>query len=245
LKKLKLNKRKVAKPGPPTAKEFPVMIATPFSSLDKKVSTGLCNFVSGAVGRRVAIPYMIESRAAEFGRNAAIRDFLGNPEYQQHDYLMFLDADTVPMDPFAIETMMAMDKDVVSGVTPIFIHGDNVFGLNWNVRANGNDWNMYLNEMSNKPFIADKVGGSCMLIKRAVLEALEPPYQKPEYDADHINFAIGEDYYFCNKIRQAGFDIWVNPEIQCHHYHTVDLMDMLKIMVDFVQIVAEKQKESA
>ncbi len=58
----------------------------------------------------------------------------------------------------------------------------------------------------------DGVGGGCLLIHRRVFDALEKPYFKC-----NPNTFIGEDFYFCRKVREAGFKIYLDPGILCGH----------------------------
>ena len=58
----------------------------------------------------------------------------------------------------------------------------------------------------------DGVGGGCLLIHRRVFDAIEKPYFKCNPDT-----FIGEDFYFCRKVREAGFKIYLDPSILCGH----------------------------
>lgn len=58
----------------------------------------------------------------------------------------------------------------------------------------------------------DGVGAGCLLIQRKVFEAIKPPYfQFKNY--------TGEDFYFCRKVKKAGFKIFLDPGILCGHKH--------------------------
>ncbi len=59
---------------------------------------------------------------------------------------------------------------------------------------------------------ADGVGGGCLLIHRRVFNALEKPY----FECNAGTF-FGEDFYFCRKVRAAGFKIYVDPGVICGH----------------------------
>jgi hypothetical protein len=61
----------------------------------------------------------------------------------------------------------------------------------------------------------DSTGGACVMIHRTVLEAIEPPwfeYTKPDR-------MVGEDFYFYQKAKQAGFQLWMDRTVIVgHHY---------------------------
>ncbi len=59
---------------------------------------------------------------------------------------------------------------------------------------------------------SDGVGAGCLLIHRRVFDAIEKPYFKC-----NPNTFIGEDFYFCRKVREAGFKIYLDPGILCGH----------------------------
>jgi len=55
-------------------------------------------------------------------------------------------------------------------------------------------------------------GGCFLMIKRRVLEAIEPPW----FEGDVNGF--GEDFYFCRKARAAGFKVYVDRSVIVTHY---------------------------
>jgi GT2 family glycosyltransferase len=210
-------------------KEFPVLIGIPVPSIDHKMNVGLSKFLSGAAARRVGVQWTVDSRLAKCGRNIIIDDFLHNKDFKRYDYLMFMDHDCHPIDDFAIEKMIEMDKDVVAGITPVMfeMYGEN--NIYFNVqREDGR--NLYINELPHEPFKARRVGGTCILMKRHVLEAIEPPFQMDTFDEKHISFLTSEDYYFCDKITANGFNIWINPEIWNRHYHNMDIVEVVMLV---------------
>ena len=59
----------------------------------------------------------------------------------------------------------------------------------------------------------DSTGGACVLIHRPVLETIEPPwfqYTDPER-------MIGEDFYFFQKAREAGYPLWIDRTVIVGH----------------------------
>lgn len=79
----------------------------------------------------------------------------------------------------------------------------------------------------NRPFALDPKGHGgcpglgCVLIKREVFEKIPFPW----FDLKESNY--GSDMYFFTKVRDAGFDVWVNPEVMCGQieYTTTSIHD--------------------
>jgi hypothetical protein len=51
-----------------------------------------------------------------------------------------------------------------------------------------------------------------MLVHRSVYEKIPQPHYLQDY-VPEINLEIGEDIYFCNKAKQAGFEVWVDHDL--------------------------------
>lgn len=66
----------------------------------------------------------------------------------------------------------------------------------------------YMDE--NQAHLVDGVAGSCMLIRRAVVDQIGY--------LDERFFAYQEDADFCFRARQAGWKVYYNPEAQIIHY---------------------------
>lgn len=130
----------------------------------------------------------------------------------------------------AVPAMIDYDLDVVGGCYPA--RGENIFLFrpvylpDASVETNGKN----LLKMKYIP-------AGFMLIKRHVIEKLHEvfsyEYFKPKdpEQADEDGVCIfntevrdgefwGEDFVFCRKIRECGFDIWVDPLIEFDHNGT-------------------------
>ena len=73
---------------------------------------------------------------------------------------------------------------------------------------------------------ADALGTGCLLIKREVLEAISAPWFKC-----HENSAGGEDFYFCQKALDAGFEVWADFSVQAQHeyrYAWIERRDFMR-----------------
>lgn len=228
----KQKQKKIIKSARP---DFPVLIGTPVPSIDFKENGTLSNFIALCAARRLALPYNPPSRQSEFGRNSIIKDFLAQKERGIHTHLLFIDADSCPADHTALERLLAHDKDVICGVTPLWLDNGPVPDLRWNVQTDDSGANLQIGELPQSLFKVKRVGGSTILVKRKVLEALRPPYQMPAFNNEYTAFTLGEDYYFCDRIREAGFDIWCDPTIMSHHWHTIDILRILTLIQSIAQ----------
>lgn len=75
---------------------------------------------------------------------------------------------------------------------------------------------------------ADALGTGCMLIKREVLEAVGHPWFKC-----HEMTAGGEDFYFCERAKQEGFEVWGDFSVQAHHEYRYVWMERNDFMRRF------------
>lgn len=152
-------------------------------------------------------------------RNHIVEEFLKT----DCTHLFFVDSDTIPP-ANALAKLLAADKDIISGLTPIIEHDANRkndsqgFYRKYNV-VGMND--KFINEYIG--LVEAKVAGSsCILIKREVLEAIESPWYRFQYQDDNgKHVVIGEDILFCIKAREKGFKVWVDSSIICGHSKTI------------------------
>jgi len=123
-------------------------------------------------------------------------------------HILFMDADTVAPKEAAMQ-LLAYEKDVICATTckrseaetdPIGIPMDEE------------------NRVTNKKLIQMKfVGLPFMLINLKVFDKLQKPYfAEPD---DGKGDLIPEDTYFCNKLREAGFEIWCDMEMSVKIKH--------------------------
>lgn len=80
------------------------------------------------------------------------------------------------------------------------------------------------------PFKLAKAGGcaglGCVLIKREVFEAIEEPWFDLKEKNPRTQEGYGSDMYFYTKVREAGFEVWVDPTVRCGHMdYTVEEFD--------------------
>ena len=134
------------------------------------------------------------------------------------DSLVFIDADTYCNPQSFIEIVMD-ERDVIAlpTVNKSDAEGYNIF-LNQDSELNG-DW-----------VKADRAGTGCMKLSRKALETLAKTSESTQFRGKELynicqyvfegEHFIGEDIYLCEKLKQLGFDIWVNTASTCMHVGT-------------------------
>lgn len=160
-------------------------------------------------------------------RNTLVEEFLKS----ESTHLFFLDDDVVPpMDYDVFVRMTDHDKDIVTGVYPLFIKNtriSSIYYLHEGVIYDTNDDASMQQELTS-PVIGvreglercDAAGAGCLMIKREVIEAIPPPwFHFPPFDSrDH---RVGEDIFFGLRAKQYGFDMYVDWDLHCRHYKQI------------------------
>lgn len=139
-------------------------------------------------------------------------------------HIFFIDSDVIPPND-GLDLLLEADVDVISGCYPsVWYDGkkremsqrNNVFA---EVREDGE-----LVEAKGKGVQKiHSAGAGCLLIKRHVIEqTVDAPHFMFEYNSAGI-MIVGEDVYFCNKVRDAKVDIYAHFGVQCNHVKTTVL----------------------
>ena len=159
--------------------------------------------------------------SAARNKNVIIRELLENSDYS---HIFFLNNDTWP-DEGCVDDLIACDKDIVSGITPAF-----TFGFHWMGQIEKNV-KIELLAAPKQLTKAVRAGGPSMLIKREVLEAMEFPWF--DFEQVDVGNEKSEDYAFCDKAIEIGFEVWIEPSVICHHNHRgMDLLTMAQAIME-------------
>lgn len=129
------------------------------------------------------------------------------------DYIFFLDSDMV-FNQVMLDCLMEMNQDIVSALcferlkphAPALKKGDEPY------------WDFNMGDIIE----AERVGMACALIKAKVFKETTYPWFKNEWKIkdDGEEYLLMEDLYFSDKVRSAGFKIFVNTGITCDHFGT-------------------------
>ncbi|KKN78798.1 hypothetical protein LCGC14_0345700 [marine sediment metagenome] len=194
----------------------PILVSVPLGQ-DYKIDSRLKETLSfwEYTKEMVEIYHPVSSKP-EVGRDMAIQ----HAKYRipKPTHILFLDADVLPKKN-TLEKLKELDKDIVMGVYPMTQKGE----IRWSVSRD--ELFIELDDLPRNPFKIVSGGFGVTLIKYEVFEALEWPYWKNVFVPGGIE--MGEDIYFCDKARKAGYDIWCDPLVKCNHEKYIGLLNIV------------------
>lgn len=143
------------------------------------------------------------------------------------EYVLFIDPDmTFPSD--ALKKLLALNKDIASVTYNFRKHPIcSVVKLLPEYDADYQDVEPGTQapiplEKIRSPFRCGAAGTGFMLIKTNVFKKLPQPWFFFEYEDEEIGKPpVGEDVWFCNKAREIGYEVWIDPSIKMGHIGTV------------------------
>jgi hypothetical protein len=134
------------------------------------------------------------------------REFLADDALETNPtHIMWLDSDMM-FPPDIVERLLDHDLNIVACNYPT--RGLPFKGVAY--RSIG-DWNSWLgNEVSESGIdLVEGVGMGCMLVKASVYHHIQRPWFEIKWNPVH-KAHIGEDFYFCTKAREYGYEIAID-----------------------------------
>ena len=132
------------------------------------------------------------------------------------DYVLMVDSDIVPP-VYAFTRLVSHERDMVLGWYP---RGNNPEMTNM-VRFNAIDQTEErcypVKELESLSGLVKLRGGGLgfALIKTDVFKLFKRPWF--EFKDFPSGAGLGEDYFFCDRVRQLGVDVLVDPLVRCGH----------------------------
>lgn len=131
------------------------------------------------------------------------------------DWVLFLDDDHV-LPPATLTKLLAADKPIVSALYTQRQAPFNPVLMDYE-RPDGQFLWKQLNPTEKGLIEVAAAGAGCLLVRREVFEALQPPY----WTLGQINPASwGDDLHFCSRVRAAGFPIYCDLSTPIGHIMT-------------------------
>ncbi|MDD5163485.1 MAG: hypothetical protein PHD95_04730 [Candidatus ainarchaeum sp.] len=157
--------------------------------------------------------FQVDSTVVDVARNVLVENFLKS----DCTHMLFLDSDMV-MPPDIVERLLSHNKEVVSG---LYFLRKMLFPC-FRLLKDGKYQSTY-DFPKNSLVKADACGLGCILIKRVVLEKIDAQNKgKPlfftRYEQNSRTAVFGEDTVFCELIKKAGFEIFIDTGVVLGHY---------------------------
>jgi len=168
--------------------------------------------------------------------NSLVKETLANPDFT-HIFMTEMD---MILPPDTITKLLALDKDMASGLyflrsgiqagrgqPCIYKKASVVEASKQALRAANPYYHTPITLFNTEgPFQVDCAGLGCLLVKRHVFEKLEYPWFDLKAGTD-IKIGYGSDMYFYHHAKNAGFELWVDPSVQCKQidYYETDIED--------------------
>ena len=154
----------------------------------------------GEANLKVSLHYIIGSEVAMQRQQLVLQVLEENPTH-----ILWLDAD-MNFPPHTLKQLLSHNKDVIA--------------CNYSTRVEPHMPVAFVSDGDLENRLTDKkgissvfaVGLGCMLVNTNVIKNIDSPYFSVEWNDDYTNL-VGEDIYFCKKIREAGYDILVDNEL--------------------------------
>lgn len=218
----------------PAAHRTRVMVATPTYSgeLHHRYVESYTAASIYCLFHKVELELKIVSGASliQYARNQLIREFLEDDTYT---HMMWIDAD-VGFDPRAIMKLIDHGKDIIGGVYPM-----KCMPVQW-------PYEPLRGEQTADVHRANILPGGFMLCSRKAIQAVAdaaPGYWHYtgglRYRTKHVmdlvlenDTLLGEDVILCRRFQQAGFDVWVEPDIAFSHTGKWEWRGVLKKAIE-------------
>lgn len=222
-----------------------VMVAIPCTkaSITIKIATLLCDCICEGVktgGKYIfSFKFVNDYHPTEYARNVLCKHFLET----NAKYIWFIDSDTMPSDN-SLRLFEAIEgADIFAGVYPIGRQdkGNRVLAVDWGMykKAENSDYghiSLPLEAYQKDEIIdVDAAATGCMVIKREVIEHFAKDAERDEDGTPAIfkwpkkctgKSATSDDFDFCMRAKEAGFNIKVHTAIRWGHLKLKDLQDV-------------------
>lgn len=159
-------------------------------------------------------------RAGGYQGVAHMRNQLVNGAYQYGcSHILFLDIDH-RHHPDTIPMLLSHEQPIVSGLS--FMRQEPYEPCMF--RGLINRYKTVMEWEKDELIEVDSVGGACLLVNMDVFKNISPPYfdfiQNPD---PTVKYGIGEDVYFCNKVKQVGYKIYVDTRCANKHIGSIEV----------------------
>ena len=155
-------------------------------------------------------------------RNLCHREFIENSDA---DYIFWLDANTIPP-ARALDRLLYHDRDVVACCVQTQKSQDDgsirlvPLGFRKSFTSEG-----YAAVVSTGLTQVHIASCAATLIKREVMEGVGPrAFSWGDVSDEWGVEGLSEDFYFCERVIEAGYEIWMDYDLLCRHWQRSDML---------------------
>jgi len=192
-------------------------------------SKGICDPAFAVALRLLEIPTDQYSVVYVSGADVAVaRNLLADKAKEVADYIFFVDDDVLPP-ANTITKLLSHKKDIACGLyfAKQEPHFPQIFLKNYEDDLSKDEptakWTGRYDSIEkykrDSLVEIDACGAGCLLIKAEVFKKLKQPYFQYIPRGEN-NPRKGEDFYFCEKAKDAGYKIFCDTSIICKHIGT-------------------------
>ncbi|AHB09970.1 glycosyltransferase family 2 protein [Zymomonas mobilis] len=154
------------------------------------------------------------------------------------DYILFLSGDiTFPND--TLHRLLAHEKDIIGVTYPKPVAPYNLLGIT-EEQQDQKALEQSLLKMRYMP-------GGCMLVKTEIFKKLDPNLPHFYYDVFQDD-VMGDDFVFCDRVRELGYDIWCDANLSAEIgrigqrvYHMPEIEER-RLVMEQQLLEAEREK---
>ena len=174
------------------------------------------------IGLRWSLDTMMNESLVQRARNSLTAKMLNNKDAT---HFMFIDAD-IEFDPESIVNMIVNDKDIISGAYP-----KKSYPIAYNINLEKQT------KLQGTLYTVDTAATGFLMYKRKVIEDLIAAHPEWKYKDDiglGPDFAdtlyaifdcyidanghyLSEDWAFCRRVKEMGYEIWCDSSISLNH----------------------------
>lgn len=196
----------------PVPKTDNVSITLGVPVLDTMCSgTALC--LLGIMGHPPFVPFYMAFRKGPYihdNRNVICQEALDRGS----THVLFIDYDMqVPAN--TLQVLLSHDKDIVAAY--YHLRKLPLIGTTKIKDPHKASGEITHTPMPKSLFECFATGTGCMLIRTEVFKHIEKPWFNVAYEKGPQDGLVGEDIWFCRQARNAGYKIWVDPNLPVKH----------------------------
>lgn len=152
---------------------------------------------------------IVDSTYLPRARNILLQNFLNSDA----DYALFIDSDML-LPKNAVQVLLGHEKEVISA----HYFRRNPPYESVAQKRTGEKYETIREPLEGEEFEVDATGMGFLLVKREVIEAVAQ--KKPVFTVlDKEDGSVkGEDVVFFEKIKEAGYKVWVSKKVRAGHY---------------------------